>query len=78
MRFYKKNSFPKNCLFRNLLWENLAKYQSEKSGPLLTLLKTERFTLGPGCLTVDDATTIFLMEKPKDLQRRSVLFQYPF
>ena len=27
MRFYKKNSFPKNCLFRNLLWENLAKYR---------------------------------------------------
>ena len=35
-------------------------------------------TLGPGCLTVDDATTICLMEKPKDLQRRSVLFQYLF
>ena len=38
----------------------------------------ERFTLGPGCLTVDDATTICLMEKPKDLQRWSVLFQFPF
>ena len=38
----------------------------------------ERFTLGPGCLAVDDATTICPMEKPKDLQRRSVLFQYTF
>ena len=44
---------------------------------LLGSLFSERFTLGPGCLTVDDATTICLMEKPKDLQRWYVLFQFP-
>ena len=30
----------------------------------------------PECLAVDDATTICHMEKTKDLQRWSVLFQY--
>ena len=40
-------------------------------------VEIERFTLGPGGLTVDDATTICLMEKPKDLQRWYVLFQFP-
>ena len=39
---------------------------------------SERFILGLGYLAVDDATTICPMEKPKDLQRWSVLFQYPF
>ena len=32
----------------------------------------------PGCLAVDDATTFCTMEKPKDLQRWFVVFQYPF
>ena len=41
-------------------------------------ISLERFTLGPGCLALDDATTICFMEKPKDLQCWSVLFQYPF
>ena len=45
---------------------------------LLGSLFSERFTLGLGCLAVDDATTICLMGKPKDLQRWSVLFQYNF
>ena len=39
---------------------------------------SERFTLGPGCLAMDDATSTCPMAKPKDLQRRSVLFQYTF
>ena len=42
------------------------------------LLKRERFTLGPGCLAMDDATSTCPMAKLKDLQRRSVLFQYTF
>ena len=45
---------------------------------LLGSLFSERFTHGPGCLAVDYATTICLIGKPKDLQRWSVLFQYPF
>ena len=60
--------------------------QLQINSPLLTSrriydygeVEIERFTLGPGCLTVDDATTICLMEKPKDLQRWYVLFQFPF
>ena len=45
---------------------------------LLGSLFSERFILGPGCLAMDGVTTICPMEKPKDLQRWSVLFQYPF
>ena len=41
-------------------------------------ISLERFTLGPGCLAMDDATSTCPMAKPKDLQRRSVLFQYTF
>ena len=60
--------------------------QLQNNPPLLTCrriydygeVEIERFTLGPGCLAVDDATTICTMEKPKDLQRWSVVFQYPF
>ena len=38
----------------------------------------QRDSLSDRDVDVDDATTICTMEKPKDLQRWSVVFQYPF
>ena len=77
-------SINPNILFRNgIVFLAYFVYLSTRTKrpslhSLITLLKRERFTLGPGCLAVDDATTICTMEKPKDLQRWSVVFQYPF